>query len=239
MQDEDALDSLSDVSPVLARVLESAATLQRIVPDAVLVGGTAAAQYAGPRDSLDHDHVLPDLRDRFDVVLEAIESTEGWVTNRVVPGKLILGQLGDIETGVRQMIRKTPLEIEIARLPSGSDLRVPTLEETLRIKAYLIVRRNQTRDFLDVAALAVRYGIARSGHVLSRIDSFYTDQHGSDDGVASQLARQLSEPHPADRRTTKELAHYKGLQPAWQDWNRTVSVCKTLAAYVLIGDGIS
>lgn len=236
MREVNAYASDSQVGPLFARVLESAATLQRIVPDPVLVGVTAATPLATHSDSLDHDHVLPDLRDRFDVVLEAIESTEGWVTNRIVPGKLILGQLGDIETGVRQMIRKTPLEVEIFHLPSGSDIRVPTFEETLRIKAYLIVRRNQTRDFLDVAALAARYGLERSGHVLSHIDAFYADQRSSDDGVASQLARQLAEPRPTDQRTTRELAHYKGLQPAWQDWNRTVAVCRTLARHVL-GNG--
>jgi hypothetical protein len=36
-----------------------------MVPDAVLVGGSAAALYAGHRDSYDHDHVLPDLRERW------------------------------------------------------------------------------------------------------------------------------------------------------------------------------
>ena len=48
-------------------------------------------------------------------------------------------------------------------LPSGQRLRVPTPEETLRIKGYLIVRRNQVRDYLDVAALSDRYGISHSG----------------------------------------------------------------------------
>lgn len=39
--------------------------LQAVVPDAVLVGGSAAALYAGHRDSFDHDHVLPDLVERY------------------------------------------------------------------------------------------------------------------------------------------------------------------------------
>ena len=78
--------------PELVRVLESAARLQQVVPDAVLVGGSAAAMYAGHRRSYDQDHVLPDLRERFDAVLEAIENEDGWVTNRVTPGKVILGR---------------------------------------------------------------------------------------------------------------------------------------------------
>ena len=76
--------------PELVRVLESAARLQEVVPDAVLVGGSAAALWANHRFSHDHDHVLHDLSDRFDAVLEAIEATDGWVTNRVTPGKIIL-----------------------------------------------------------------------------------------------------------------------------------------------------
>src|SRR5579864_3605505 len=49
--------------PELVRVLESAARLQEAVPDAVLVGGSAAALWANHRFSFDHDHVLEDLSD--------------------------------------------------------------------------------------------------------------------------------------------------------------------------------
>src|ERR1017187_3299675 len=97
--------------PELVRVLESAARLQEVVPDAVLVCGSAAAPWANHRFSHDHGHVLQDLSDRFDAVLEAIETTAGWVTNRVTPGKIILGELGDIESEVRQLIRNRPLEV--------------------------------------------------------------------------------------------------------------------------------
>jgi hypothetical protein len=116
------------------------------------------------------------INTRFDTVLEAIEATEGWITNRVTPGKIILGELGDIESGVRQLIRSRPLEVSEVELPSGQKLRVPTPEEILRIKGYLIVRRNQVRDYLDVAAFSDRYGISSSGQVLARIDQYYTDQ---------------------------------------------------------------
>jgi hypothetical protein len=42
-------------------LLSSAARLQKILPEAILVGGTAAALYAHHRVSLDADHVAPDL----------------------------------------------------------------------------------------------------------------------------------------------------------------------------------
>src|ERR1700676_324637 len=190
--------------PDLVRVLESAARLQAIVPDAVLVGGSAAALWASHRTSFDHDHVLADLNVRFDTVLEAIEATEGWVTNRVTPGKIILGELGDIESGVRQLIRSRPLEVTEVELPSGQKLRVPTPEETLRIKGYLI---------------------PRSGQVLARIDLYYTDQRGPDaQGVATQLARQLADPRPADQRTIRQLGSYKGLDTRWATWETVTAV---------------
>jgi hypothetical protein len=217
--------------PDLVRVLESAARLQEVVPDAVLVGGSAAALWASHRTSFDHDHVLADLSARFDAVLDAIEATDGWVTNRVTPGKIILGELGDIETGVRQLIRSRPLEVTEVALPSGQTLRVPTPDEILRIKGYLVVRRNQVRDYLDVAALSDRYEIAHAAAVLGHIDGYYADQRGPGaEGVATQLARQLAGPHPADARTIKQLGSYKGLDARWTDWDTVTGVCRALAA---------
>ncbi len=214
----------------LVRVLESAARLQEVLPDAVLVGGSAAALWANHRSSFDHDHVLEDLNTRFDAVLEAIEATDGWVTNRVTPGKIILGDLGDIESGIRQLIRNRPLEVTEVPLPSGHVLRVPTPDETLRIKGYLIVRRNQVRDYLDVAALADRYGITHAADVLRHIDAYYSDQRGpGPQGVATQLARQLADPQPADARTIGQLDRYKRLDARWADWENVTGVCRSLA----------
>ncbi len=220
--------------PELVRVLESAARLQEVVPDAVLVGGSAAALWANHRLSHDRDHVLQDLSDRFDAVLEAIEATDGWVTNRVTPGKIILGELGDIESGVRQLIRNRLLEVTEVELPSGHVLRVPTPDETLRIKGYLIVRRNQVRDYLDVAALSDRYGIAHAADVLRHIDTYYSDQRGPEsEAVATQLARQLADPRPADVRTIGQLGRYKGLDARWTDWGNVTDVCRSLAVEIV------
>ena len=96
--------------PDWEKVLTSAAHLQRILPEAVLVGGTAAALYAGHPFSADADHVLPDLAQRFDRVLADLECVAGWKTARVQRPVQILGKLDGIETGVRQLIRDEPLE---------------------------------------------------------------------------------------------------------------------------------
>jgi hypothetical protein len=151
----------------------------------------------------------------------------------VRPGKLILGRLGDIEAGVRQLIRARPLETTEVTLASGRTLRVPTAEETLRIKGFLVVRRNQTRDYLDVAALAERYGVDAAAAVLARIDDYYADQHGQGQGVAAQVARQLADPRPADASTTRQLASYRNLSARWHDWRQVSAVCRELAAAML------
>lgn len=195
-----------------------------------MVGGAAAILYAGHRESRDHDHVVADLADRFEMVLEAVEGDEGWATNRVTPGKVILGNLDGIEAGVRQMIRKVPLEVAVVSVPSGGEVTVPTIEETLRIKAFLVVRRNQTRDYLDLAALADCVGADRAAEVLARIDDYYADQHGEGDGVASQITRQLSDPRPADRSVIDQLSSYRRLRPRWSDWGSVTDVLGEVAA---------
>jgi hypothetical protein len=220
--------------PQFVALLESAAHLQRLVPGAVLVGGSAAILYADHRESRDHDHVVSDLADRFEMVLEAIEQDEGWATNRVTPGKVILGNLDGIEAGVRQMIRKTPLEVTTISVPSGGEVTVPTIEETLRIKAFLIVRRNQARDYLDLAALAERLGLDEAARVLSRIDDYYADQNMDDDGVVSQLTRQLSNPQPADKATIDQLSSYRRLRKQWSDWDAVSAILGEVAESMAI-----
>lgn len=106
--------------------------------------------------------------------------------------KLILGELGGIEAGVRQLIRTVPLETQEEQLPSGAVLRVPTAAETLRVRADLIVKRNTTRDFVDVAALSATYGVEYAARVLLDIDHYYTDPKVPGAPVATQVARQLA-----------------------------------------------
>jgi Nucleotidyl transferase AbiEii toxin, Type IV TA system len=230
---EKARAEVGDRDPQLVALLESAAHLQRLVPGAVLVGGAAAILYAEHRESSDHDHMVADLADRFDMVLEAVEGDEGWATNRVTPGKVILGNLDGIEARVRQMIRKVPLEIATVTLPSGDEVTVPTAEETLRIKAFLVVRRNQTRDYLDLAALSEYLGIDRAAEALAQIDDYYADQHGEGDGVASQLVRQLSDPRPADRSVTDQLSSYRRLRRRWTDWSAVTEVLSAVATQMM------
>ncbi len=143
--------------PDWEQVLSAAARLQQLLPDAVLVGGTASALHARHRFSRDADHVLPGLREHFDEILAQLESVAGWKTARVQRPVQILGSLDGIETGIRQLIREQPLETTVVNY-GGQAITVPTKEEILRIKSALILKRNATRDYLDFVALADQLG---------------------------------------------------------------------------------
>lgn len=211
--------------PEWEALLSSAAHLQRIVPEAVLVGGTAAASFAHHRISLDHDHTLGDLRSRFDDVLSTLESVAGWKTARVKRPVLILGSLDGIETGVRQLIRESPLETEVLEV-SGEKLTVPTKAEMLRIKAVLIVKRNATRDYLDFVALSDLVGRPATFEALKRFDELYPQPNGQ--SVRQQLQIQLANPMPYDLDETN-LREYKKLRPEYQDWSAVVEGCREIA----------
>ncbi len=122
-------------------MLTSAARLQDLVPDSVLVSGTAAALHARHRVSFDHGHVLTDLADRYAHVVAAVEASEGWVISvrASSPPLTLLGSLDGVEAGMRQLRRTRPLEVEEYVLPGGETVRAPSLEEMLRVKAYLVV----------------------------------------------------------------------------------------------------
>jgi hypothetical protein len=219
-------------TPEWQAVLAAAARLQELVPDAVLVGGTAAAHHAGHRVSFDDDHVVADLRDRFGHVLEALEATEGWVTARVKRPVLILGRLEGVETGIRNLIRRRPLETERVALGGGTAL-VPTLEEITRIKAWLCLVRNATRDYLDFAALADRLGEEAAARVVLGMDDYYADQQGPGGRrVATQVAKQLAEPKPDDLDEV-DLRFYRQLDQRWQDWGAVSDACRRVAVRVL------
>ena len=214
------------VWPEWEHVLSAAAHLQVVLPGATLVGGTAAAVYAGHRVSYDADHVLPDLRGRFDEVLSQLESVAGWQTARVKRPVLILGSLDGVETGVRQLVRGQPLETVEVNV-GGVRLLVPTESEMLRIKAVLILTRNATRDYLDFVALAERIGPDGVFAALAHVDELYPQPSG--ESALQQLQVQLAHPLPYDLDDTN-LAEYRRLDARWHDWQLVSRRCAAIAA---------
>jgi len=210
-----------DTLPEWERLLSAAAHLQRIIPEAVLVGGTASALYAGHRLSADADHVINDLRERFDTVLAELESVSGWMTARINRPVQILGNLDGIETGIRQLIRQVPLETQQIEC-YGVQITVPTLSEMLRIKAVLILKRNAARDYLDFAALADQLGDRGIAESLRHFDQLYPQPNG--ESALQQLQIQLAVPLPYDLEGIN-LVEYKNLTLRWQNWEAVKAEC--------------
>lgn len=209
-------------------VLSSAARLQRILPDAVLVGGTASAIHVRHRFSRDADHVLTDLRSRFDDVLKVLESVAGWKTARIQRPVQIPGSLDGIETGVRQLIRDEPPETTIVEYHDEL-ITVPTEAEILRIKGVLILLRNATRDYLDFVALADHMGNDNVVLALQSFDRLYLQASG--ESPLQQLQIQLANPVPYDLEET-ELSEYKNLDPRWHDWKTVQAICSHIATII-------
>ncbi len=195
------------------RVISAAAELQNLIPGCVLVGGSATAIHAKHRLSMDADHVLKDLKDRFDDL----------------PPKLILGNFYGVETGLRQLIRSKPLETESGEF-SGKTLTIPTKHEMLRIKAWLIVTRNTTRDYIDFAAISHILEDQKVVDALKEFDLYYKDVYrGSVVSPLNQLARQLAEPKPYDLDEI-HIADYKGISPPLDRWENISDICNRVSA---------
>ncbi len=207
---------------VWEQVLQASVAAQQLVPEAIAVGGTAAALYARHRLSVDTDHLLPDLRSRFDAVREKLEASGEWKTARVQPPVLILGSLRGVEVGFRQSRRSLPVDTDLLETPSGS-LRVPTLDELIGMKAYLAYNRRATRDFLDFAALSSLVERSAVLETLMRSQQRYGELQSV--SVALEIAKTLSDPVPFDLEEI-DLRVYKGIQPPWNDWDHVAAVCR-------------
>lgn len=201
--------------PEWERLLAAERHVQMLVSGTVLVGGSAAALHAGHRVSLDGDHVLQDLKDRFDEVLAALESAAGWQTERVQRPVLILGAMSGILTGIRQLRRTRSLETEVV-----SGLCVPTLAEMARIKAWLLATRHTVRDYLDTVVLCERLDEAGVVAAFRPFDEIYRQPGGA--SPLAEVAERLAAAAPHDHAVI-DLRSYRGLRDPWNAWTYLVT----------------
>lgn len=221
--------------PDWERVLSSISQLQKILPDAVLVGSSATAIHVSHRFSRDHDHTIQGLTEKFDDVLKDLEAVSGWKTARIQRPVQILGSLDGIETGVRNLKRTAPLETEMKTV-GGVSVRLPTETEALRIKAFLALSRNATRDYMDLVALFDRIGDESSVAALDRMDELYPQDAGK--GLANkwvvrtQMVKQLGQAQPYDLDEV-DLAEYKGVKAPYDQWEYIRQRCEDISAVLL------
>lgn len=128
---------------------------------------------------------------------------------------LALGKLDGILTGIRQLRRARPLETE-----EIAGLRVPTLAEMVRIKAWLLATRLTTRDYLDTVVLLERLGETEARRALRDLDALYPQPDGA--SVLAEVIERLGAARPLDADRI-ELASYRDLVAPWNDWNHVAA----------------
>lgn len=214
------------------KTLTAGVIAQRLIGDGIAVGGTATTIYAGHRLSFDTDHLLMNLKEHFDEVLDKLSDSPEWKTARFNRPVLILGSINDTEVGFRQSRRSKPIDTKTVTTPYG-DLVIPTLDEMLGMKAFLAYQRKTVRDFLDFAALSQCTSEKEVIESLMKLDERYGELQTN--SVRLEIARTLSEPKPVDFAKV-DLSHYKALAPEWHDWTRTEEICKKFG--LLLGEKI-
>ena len=102
----------------------------------------------------------------------------------------------------------------------------------LRIKAFPIVERNATRDYLDVAAVSHHPGKLRSAAAIEPMRHLYAEFAGEAGDILISVLVKLAAPDPYDL-TDVDLREYKGIIPPWNDWRAVESQCRSVALEML------
>jgi hypothetical protein len=103
-------------------------------------------------------------------------------------------------------------------------LIIPTHPEMLRVKAFLLMQRRATRDYVDVAALAAALGSPASAEALGYLNLAYPAT-GPQTAISSFA--EACEAEPVDL-TAVDLAAYKGLTPPFTDATYVLELCRRL-----------
>ena len=223
-------DSPVIIPPELAEVIRVGVRANGEVPGSVALGGAVCALFAQHRASIDIDFVLTDLKERFQEVREHLFELPGWQEARFKVPVLILGSLDGVEVGYRQLRRTVPLETQELETPEGT-LTIPTLEELLRIKAFLAYERNYTRDFVDFAELSCLLQPDKTVEALSVLDEkFRWEKQPS---IIVEVTKAMLRPDPHDR-ATHGFETLRLLQPKLQTWNEVAAQCREIGRLLSI-----
>jgi len=157
------------------------------------------------------DSAIQSLKQNFEEILRCLES---------LSPVLILGNFQGIDIGIRQLIRKKPLETK-----EIYGIKIPTEAELLRIKAWLITTRNAVRDYADFIALCDGMQKKQILDAMSTFDECYLyDAEKS----SSQLIRLLSVAQPYDLSGV-DLKIYKGIEKPYNSWEYVKERCAEVA----------
>jgi heme transporter len=205
-------------------VLKSAARLKDLVPDAITVADPLAFTGCGPMDVKGGDDTTTHELAVASTTPGANGHSKtkrfvGGISHRngsgraaprtfrpVHPVTLWRGRLSvaldaleaEAETDQPTFERRSPVETTHVQLPTGDRLQIPTGAETLRLKGYLIMSRNSSRDYAEFAELVDTMEPETAALVLAGMDRYYCCQSPRRQWIATQLVRRLADPHPSD-----------------------------------------
>jgi uncharacterized membrane protein YdfJ with MMPL/SSD domain len=131
-------------------------------------------------------------------------------------------------TGKPEYERRSPVETTHVQLPTGDRLLIPTGAEALRLKGYLIMRRNSSRDYADFADMVETVEPETAALVLAGMDGYYSCQTPRRQWIATQLVRRLADPDPSD------FSDEQWSEPdAKADWEEIKQRCLSVAVAML------
>lgn len=134
----------------------------------------------------------------------------------------------EAETDRAPVTRRTPVETTNVQLPTGDRLQIPTGAETLRLKSYLLMCRNSSRDYAEFAELVDSMETQTAALVLSGMDRYYCGEQPQKQWVATQLVRRLADPQPSD-----EHDDAMSDPDAESDWTTVRQRCLSVAVAML------
>jgi RND superfamily putative drug exporter len=224
----DDISSLGPSGSDLRMVVKSATKLKNLAPDSITVADPLAlgicqeaAGLSGRvyRNGMSNGstktapatlrvHPVTMWRGRLSVALDALET--------------------EAEAERAPVERRSPMETTNVQLPTGDRLQIPTGAETLRLKSYLIMCRNTTRDYTEFAELVDSMETHTAAVVLASMDRYYCGEHARKQWVATQLVRRLADPQPYDEHDTRMSG-----PDAEADWAKVRERCLSVAVAML------
>jgi heme transporter len=221
----DNISALVAPSSDVRMVVKSAAKLKDLVPNAITVadplafsgcGGVAGRQNGSSpaRTSRDSSKKMP------------------WAGRSVHPVTMWRGRLSvaldalevDAHAAAPPVERSSssPVETTSVQLPTGDRLQIPTGAETVRLKGYLLMCRNSSRDYSEFAELVETMDTRTVALVLAGMDKYYCGQQPTTQWVATQLVRRLADPRPSDEEVDPDV-----------DWAEVQQRCLSVAVAML------
>lgn len=203
----DDISALAPSGADLRTVVKSAAKLKSLAPQAITVADPLAFSGCQPRKVMGSSR----LKDNDGQLTVAVSNRAHGKTVAVkLPKHPVTMWRGRLDVALDALSvesagaegtplqRSSPMETTTVLLPTGDRLQIPTGAETLRLKSFLIMQRNSTRDFTEFAELVDSMDTQTAAEVLSGMDRYYACQPERTHWVATQLVRRLAEPRPSD-----------------------------------------